>query len=140
MYSNVKNVHLKTTLDAISVSDGNISKAPQSVLRYLHEIETGPCEMRSGYGIIMAEDSGFPQSVLEDARAFRNLLRSSETIQVETRIEANYDDAINNILQYLLILKNSSLDDRSIRLYLQNLRSRIPEEVCQAIGELEDKK
>ena len=95
-YPTLKNVHLRTILSAADES-----------LHYLHELISGPCEMDSGYGILMAETSGFPANVIADARrisvnlrrAFPSLLGSSGTQKQQ--------NITNSLLQQLLLLKLS---------------------------------
>ena len=52
MYPTAHNVHLKTSLGVLT--DG---------LKFLHKLGDGPCEMKSGYGIMMAESCNFPENV-----------------------------------------------------------------------------
>jgi DNA mismatch repair protein MSH4 len=42
MYSNVTNIHLKTTFGALNEG-----------LTFFYEIGTGPCEIKSGYGVMV---------------------------------------------------------------------------------------
>jgi DNA mismatch repair ATPase MutS len=84
IYPNVKNVHLKTAVDVIGGSTaaaaapaplGGVAATAQgqggATMRYLHQVGHGPCDMRSGYGIMMAEACGFPSDLIADARALQ---------------------------------------------------------------------
>ena len=46
-----------------------------SGLQYKHRLGDGPCDMSSGYGIIMAEAAGLPREVVLDARAIQHVVR-----------------------------------------------------------------
>ena len=130
-------------------------------MKYLHEVGAGPCDMKSGYGLLMAEQSGFPRSVLQDARQLRSVVRDQFPVLVRGGggeggsnggRAANAADTNNNssmaavtsLLQHLLLLKttmttaatsDSSGGDRedtsAARQYLQSLRDRIPDSAAQ---------
>ena len=138
MYPNVKNVHLKTAIDATALPAAGAraaatpSASSSTAMKYLHEVGTGPCDMKSGYGLIMAEHSGFPRQVIDDARHFRSVVRDKFPVllqQPEGSVDASVS-ALNSLLQQLLLLKNSALDTQSQLQYLNNLRARIPDQVA----------
>jgi hypothetical protein len=138
MYPNVKNVHLKTTLD-VRHDDGYDTAGSGStmVMKYLREVSSGPCEMNSGYGIIMAEQCGFPTATLEDAKALRSVVREKFPVLAQQQniteaVDCNVN-AINNLLQHLLLLKNSTLDTRAMQSYIQNLRNKISQETADEL-------
>lgn len=142
MYPNVKNVHLKTAINATAlpqpppsnstISSASIAAVPSSAMKYLHEVGTGPCDMKSGYGLIMAEQSGFPKEVLDDARHFRGVVRDKFPVLLQQQHDSvdRSVGALNSLLQQLLLLKNSTLDTRAQVQYLNNLRDRIPDHVA----------
>lgn len=130
-------------------------------MKYLHEVGAGPCDMKSGYGLLMAEQSGFPRSVLQDARQLRSVVRDQFPVLVRGGGEGGSNDggaanaagtsnsssmtAVTSLLQHLLLLKTTmnstaSSSDRSggdtedtsaARQYLQSLRDRIPDGAAQ---------
>ena len=128
-------------------------------MKYLHEVGAGPCDMKSGYGLLMAEQSGFPRSVLQDARQLRSVVRDQFPVLVrggggESGGSGGADAAgtdnnssmavVTSLLQHLLLLKttmNSAAssdssggateDTSAARQYLQSLRDRIPDSAAQ---------
>lgn len=126
MYPQAKNVHMKTSIDLATNAVSSVG------LKYLHEVVSGPCDMRSGYGIIMAEQCGFPTEVMNDAREIRTIVRDSFPVLSQ---DCTADDskglcAMSALLQHLMLLKNSSLDTSSALTYLHELRSKIPDSVA----------
>ena len=105
-------------------------------MKYLHEVGAGPCDMKSGYGLLMAEQSGFPRSVLQDARQLRSVVRDQFPVLVRggggeggsnggsggaDAAGTNNNSsvaAVTSLLQHLLLLKTTmttaaSSSDRS---------------------------
>lgn len=114
LYPTLKNVHLKTTLSETS-----------SGMQYLHEVGQGCCDMDSGYGIVMAETCGFPDSVTAEARRFQAVLRKTYPLLISCEgVDKNAVQA-NVLVSNLLLLKDSSLDDSGLRSYLQTLRKSV---------------
>ena len=138
MYPCVKNVHLKTVIDLGQIGGGESQlhsvDAVTSLcsIRYLREIETGPCDMKSGYGLIMAENCGFPTSVMTDARLIRKSVRNiypflAQQWQVTDESEKfGGAFAVKVTLDHLKLLESSTLSIEGLRSYLYNLRKRIP--------------
>jgi len=53
LYPNVKNVHLKTSIDLASPQsnvNGRLISTATDGIKYLHQVGSGPCDMKSGYG------------------------------------------------------------------------------------------
>ena len=70
LYCNVHNMHLRTVLNTISTSisaHDTPTTTTASPLAYTYTIQEGVCETQSGYGIIMAEVCGFPDTIIQDA-------------------------------------------------------------------------
>lgn len=143
MYPGAKNVHMKTTIDLspeaprahaarANAPAAATTTTPAAGIHYLHEVSTGPCDMKSGYGLAMAEQYGFPQAVMDDARALRNVVREKFPVLLQQQHSGAERSlaAINTLLQHLLLLRNSTLEPRAMQLYLQNLRERIPQHVA----------
>jgi hypothetical protein len=150
MYPNVKNIHLKTSLDITSATHfqqqnqnsadetqliNNNSNVELPNIKFLHEVANGPCDMQSGYGIIMAEVCAFPIEVIQDARQLRKVVRDNFPLllpyknpEIDTSV-----NAVTNLLQHLLLLKNSTLDDSGLKQYLNNLRKKISKEATANI-------
>lgn len=141
MYGNAKNVHLKTTIDSISSSSSNSSGAS---IKYLREVGAGPCDLRSGYGILMAEQCGFPSAVLLDARELRTVIRDKFPVLIgggggggaesSSEQEEQSLGSLTTLLQHLSLLKTSTqLDDHAVRSSLSKLRAAIPDCTAAAI-------
>ena len=43
----------------------------------LLQVGTGPCDMKSGYGLLMAEAAGFPAELVAEARGLQRAVRAS---------------------------------------------------------------
>jgi len=131
LYANVKNVHLKTAID----SSGPIGPAIGASIKYLREVGAGPCDLRSGYGILMAEQCGFPSAVLLDARELRAVIRDKFPVLIgENSSEEHSLGSLTTLLQHLSLLKTSThLDDHAVRASLSKLRSAIPDCTAAAI-------
>lgn len=129
MYSNVKNYHFRTT---INLSTNELQKKNLDNFKYLHSISEGPCDMSSGYGIILAETCGFPEQVLENARVFQRIVRNLFPILVDFGTIDEMMTLTKDLLQRLLILRNSRISNDQLRGYLENLRSRYsPEDLAK---------
>jgi DNA mismatch repair ATPase MutS len=136
LYPNAKNVHLRTSIDLAPGSSSDPAAADGGIV-YLHQIGAGPCDMRAGYGLIMAEQCGYPADVLADAREIRRAVRDAYPILTAHQAPATTDNAhlkmMGDLLRQLQLLKDSTLDDAGLRQYLHNLRSRVSEEDAQAM-------
>lgn len=135
MYPNVKNVHLRTSLDA--ERSGGSAVASTGPLKYLHEVGAGPCDMKSGYGLLMAEQSGFPRAVLQDARHLRSAVRDRFPVLVQGGSgdggggSGGVVGAMTTLLQHLLLVQNVDIEDSALRQYLHGLRERVPDHAAQ---------
>ncbi|KAJ1417315.1 muts domain V-domain-containing protein, partial [Ochromonadaceae sp. CCMP2298] len=125
MYANVKNIHMKTTVDSASVASTG--------MRYLREVGNGPCDMTSCYGIIMAESMGFPADITAEARTLRSIVRDKFPVLTDQGQQSASRSAssVTNLLQQLQLLRASTLDDRATQVYLHNLRERIPAQAAE---------
>ena len=152
MYGNAKNVHLKTTIDSSS-SSGSSGTGPGVMgsgasIKYLREVGAGPCDLRSGYGILMAEQCGFPSAVLLDARELRTVIRDKFPVLIgggggggggrgaesSSEQEEQSLGSLTTLLQHLSLLKTSThLDDHAVRSSLSKLRAAIPDCTAAAI-------
>ncbi|CAE7746686.1 MSH4, partial [Symbiodinium microadriaticum] len=121
MYANVKNVHFLTTVDVGS-----------SALGYLHKIAEGPCDMKSGYGLLVAESCGLSEEFIAMARDFQRRLRRTYPLALRTRegvvSAAARMHRATALVQRLVILKDSTLDDGGIRSYLAGLSKTLTAE------------
>lgn len=138
MYPSAKNVHMKTSIDltpAPANPEGpRTTESAAAGLRYLHEVSTGPCDMKSGYGLAMAEQSGFPRAVMDEARVLRSVVRENFPVLVQQQQDGDSQRSLaaaHTLLQHLLLLRNSTLEPRAMQLYLHNLRERIPDRVAE---------
>ena len=139
MYGNAKNVHLKTAIDSTG-GPSAIHGGSGASIKYLREVGAGPCDLRSGYGILMAEQCGFPSAVLLDARELRTVIRDKFPVLiggggVETSSEEEQSlGSLTTLLQHLSLLKtHTQLDDHAVRTSLSKLRAAIPDCTATAI-------
>jgi len=116
-------------------------------MKYLHEVGAGPCDMKSGYGLLMAEQSGFPRAVLQDARHLRAAVRDRFPVLVQgggagagaagggagsVSGSESAMGAVTTLLQHLLLVQNhASMEDKALRQYLQGLRERVPDRAAE---------
>lgn len=135
MYPNASNVHLKVALetvvtptpssDAISqTGTGGVIGSGNS-LRFTHQVGSGPSEMKNGYGILMSEICGFPAEMVEQARNTQKTVRNLFPLLIHVADPDPSVVAVSTLLQHLLLLKNSSLNDLSLVQYLCNLRCKL---------------
>jgi DNA mismatch repair ATPase MutS len=141
MYGNAKNVHLKTAIDSTGGSSASIHGGSGASIKYLREVSAGPCDLRSGYGILMAEQCGFPSAVLLDARELRTVIRDKFPVliggggggEISSEEEQSLG-SLTTLLQHLSLLKTrTQLDDHAVRASLSKLRAAIPECTAAAI-------
>lgn len=127
IYPTVKNIHLKTRVDLSAGSGGDI--------QFLHLVEEGPFELQSGYGIMMAELCGFPQHLITETKRVQKIVKSKyhNLIQFPCCEEDRTLAVANDLLQKLMILKDSALEAGGIRDYLQNLVAKVPSAVIEDI-------
>lgn len=142
MYDNAKNVHLKTAIDSTGGSSASIHGGSGASIKYLREVSAGPCDLRSGYGILMAEQCGFPSAVLLDARELRTVIRDKFPVLIgggggggETSSDEEQSlGSLTTLLQHLSLLKTrTQLDDHAVRTSLSKLRAAIPDCTAAAI-------
>ena len=138
LYPNVKNFHLKTSFTAGATA----APAPQSTqsatdMVYLHSIAAGPSDLQLGYGILMAEKCGFSQEIIADARAIQSTVKEVyPTLCSQESSSCNEDQravALYALLQHLQLLKDTQLDDKDLRVYLSNLRSKVSDEAVEQL-------
>lgn len=132
MYPFVRNVHMKTSLvlipdGATSTSDDtsttrttstserrNAAMPPtrssgRASIEFLHEAASGCSDMNSNYGILMSEICQFPQSVVQDAREFRQRLGDLYPI----RFDANFLQQQPQFVLFKLLQKIRQVVDSS---------------------------
>jgi len=88
----------------------------------LYQLEDGVCNDHF-YGLAVAEGAGYPLSILNMARVIAEKLEEQEKKkQCDTAKEIKEKNAL---VERLLMLKNSSLDDSSIKQYIIALKSKL---------------
>lgn len=159
LYPNVKNIHLKTTINILAPihergSTGLATRAgrllpspsdPTSTdnttnnncrIKFLHEVGLGPCDMQSGYGILMAEMCGFPSDILAHAKVLRGKINEEHSFQLNYKSMhmTEEDRLVNRLLFHLVIvLQDATMDDARLRAYLHNLRSSYSDAMVEII-------
>ena len=112
MYPNVRNIHI---MGSICI-DNDIASETQ----YNHKLNNGPCRLQSGYGIKMAENCGFPDSIINDAHYFASKLQYLNPVICDSGMNNNML-VLRSLLDNLLILESSTLSTDGLRNYLNNL-------------------
>lgn len=135
LYPNVKNFHLKTSFATVAGAAVHPQEAAGGMV-YLHTVAAGTCDMKAGYGIMMAMQCGFPQDVIDDAQSIKNTVREVyPTLYEQDTSACESEDqcaiALHSLLQHLQLLKDSPLDDMDLRVYLSNLRSKVSDEAVE---------
>ncbi len=111
LYPTARNIHLKSIIGTLS--DG---------IQFLHQIGQGPCDIKSGYGIMMAKLSNFPDEIIADARAIQKTLRATYPVLMLDRVIDSNRLAVANILKNIdLMNRESSLNDGEKTKYLNDL-------------------
>ena len=94
IYSSAVNLHLKTVLGVLSEG-----------LTYLHSIGNGPCEIKSGYGIMMAKVCNFPEEMITEARNIQSVLRATNPMLLFHNITNKYTGILSSLKEKLTGLK-----------------------------------
>ena len=111
LYPTARNIHLKSIFGTLS--DG---------IQFLHQVGQGPCDMKSGYGVMMAKLSNFPDSIITDARAIQKTLRATYPVLMLDRVVDSNRLAVANILKNIeLMSSESSLNEEDRKKYLNDL-------------------
>lgn len=108
-----------------------------TTIRFLHQVCSGPSELQTGYGIQMAEMCGFPNELLAEARKFQRTARNLFPVLLDSSSMNSQSSRITELLQKLLVLRNSSLDEQNLLDYLSRLRSKVTAEMEQEICNIE---
>lgn len=131
LYSNAKNIHLKTSIE--ESDETNIIS--HSMIKYHRTISFGPWELNCAYGITMAEILGFPLQFIKTAKTIRTIVSENWPILLgKNKKENNLLILLNQILQNLVILKNTSLATGPLIKYLMNLKANIPDDVAKSMS------
>jgi DNA mismatch repair protein MSH4 len=131
MYPNASNIHLKVALDLESPANciksviDSDDKGHQ-LLRFTHQVASGSSEIKNGYGILMSEICGFPKDMIEDAKIIQTKVRNLFPILVDTNEVDGSIGLIMELLQRLLMLKNSTLSEIVLAQYLDDIRLKTP--------------
>jgi len=110
LYTAATNIHLKTAIGVLSEG-----------LTYLHTIAQGPCEVKSGYGIMMAKVCNFPEHMISEARAIQRIVRSSYPVLLLDGVCSRRNIDLESIVEKVLMLNESSLSANGKRDYLTDL-------------------
>lgn len=124
VYPNTKNVHMKTAIDFDSYAQPR-SDNVQPTMRYLHTLEAGPCDMKSGYGIMMAGRCGFPEKTIHIARGYQRILRDQYPLLIGNNCIDDANTHVRSLFQQLSVLRNSHIDLTGMRNFLQSIRGSI---------------
>lgn len=90
---------------------------------FIVKLNIGPSQLKSDYGIIIAEMCGFTEAVIEDAKATKTKMlekRSQDALRTKGTAEQAHD--MSALMRRLLLLQDSSMHAVALRAYLQNLR------------------
>lgn len=138
LYPNVKNFHLKTSFTTAGAGGGGAALAnPDEAdgMVYLHTVSAGACDLKTGYGIMMAQQCGFPTEMIEDAKSIQATVKEVHPTLSNQGSSTDGEDqcavALYTLLQHLQLLKDSTLDDMDLRVYLSNLRSKVSDEAVE---------
>ncbi len=125
MYPRVSNVHLVTD--------------QEHRLEFRHEVANGPCDIKYGYGVAMAELCGFPPEFIASAKKHMKQMRECFPIFIKG---PQVDDALvaaTNLLKHLRALDSSStMDQDALASFKRQLLDKIPIETREKILNLLD--
>lgn len=97
-------------------------------MNFLYHLEDGVCNEHL-YGLALAETAGFPKSLLENAKAVA--LELEHKSKKKTTGGAADSKAKQAIIERLLLLKNSTLDEASLKAYVLDLQKKLQD--CLAL-------
>ncbi len=136
-YPSIRNIHLKTSIDRKRDTSKIASTQDTScelVIKHSREIVEGPSLTEEGFGIVLSELSGFPNSIIEDANKAKRLISSSSTIDFMLEIElGSVGLKINDILQSLSLAVNGKNSDEEIFQTIKEIRGDIPKHQVESI-------
>jgi DNA mismatch repair ATPase MutS len=142
LYADMKNYHLKTSIQFIA----NTHSAPHQEngrddakikISYLHQLDSGPCDLQNGYGILMSELYDFPLSLIQDAKQLRHLILQKYSFPLQ--IQENNTDVGdgNNAEKFALIKKLKNCLAEIDRLEREESSSEIVSEIHEENQTLE---
>ena len=129
--NNMNNTN-NTTSSSSSSSSMNMIRAKEHI-KFIHQVGSGPSELKDGYGILMSELCGFPTGMIEQARVYQKIVRHLYPIYINHNDIDPSVGLVSNLLQHLLLLNNTSLDDDSLCQYLNTLRIKVSEKATNNI-------
>lgn len=110
---------------AIDTSEGKLS-------RYLHILSAGASVVDTDYGIDLAERMGIRAEIISNARVIKaKILRAAPATMDESKTGSDMGrlTLVTRTLQRRLSsLQGASVDDKTLRLFLDKLKSQIPGE------------
>jgi DNA mismatch repair protein MSH4 len=128
MYPQVSNLHMKTSVD-IERNKG---------IKFLHEIGTGSCEIKSGYGIAMAQYCGFSSALITKAKAKLRLVRNKFPLLMQAPKADKTIHGVSLLLRHLKSLKAGSIQGDALLSILDTLRQRVDRESSDSLLALLD--
>ena len=111
MYPNARSIHMRT--------------AECAGIQFLYQPGEGPSSWQTGYGVAMARTCGFPTLLVRRAESLQAVVRHMYPLTLSAGVD-NSLSAVTQLLQYLLLLGVSTMDDSVFRNALASLQARVP--------------
>jgi hypothetical protein len=122
MYPNVRCIHMRT--------------AGSSGLKFNFKIGDGPSSLVTGYGIQLARECGFPFDIVSKAETLQTSVKVCNPLLLSTLAPDIQLVAGVQLMQYLLLLGNSSWHGVSLRKALHILRQRVSSSLSKVLLQL----
>ncbi len=125
MYPNARNLHLATDLE--------------NKLEFLHVVSHGPCDIKHGYGVAMAEICGFSPGFISQAKDKMEQVKQTFPLLMGSSKVDQCIMAATTILMNLQSLEMSSMDASALEEFKGQIRRRIPPETRDGIVSMLDR-
>ena len=118
---------------AVDVSGGKLS-------RYRHTLASGASVLDTDYGIDLAERMGVDQQILDRARVVKAKIIQASPPGVNEAQNGGDMGRLSAMLKVLLrrlsSLKGASIDDKTLRMFLDKVKAQITPEDSQRLREI----
>lgn len=103
LYTNTRNIHFKTTINSnilYNINSAIHSNDNNQCIVYSHQLQDGPCDMMSGYGLVLAEVTDFPNDIIIEAKKISKIIIEKFPILLSSN--NNYNNNNTDKLSYIL--------------------------------------
>ena len=125
MYPRVSNLHLVTD--------------QEHRLEFRHKVAKGPCDIKYGYGVAMAQLCGFPPEFIASAKKHLRQMRERFPVLINgPKVDDSLVAATNLLKQLRALDSSSTMDQDALHSFKKQLRDKIPAKTRENILNLLD--